>query len=193
MFPCKVKLENGVLKWDKCCLRKIISLRNRKKRSPCCPKYRQNGDRGPLWASWGNRTGQSPARIYCVSSGKVTPLLQKTFENMAKMSKILSNYPSSFRLENRQAWASLPQEHLTDFAGRHPGEGVHLEVMEIGVCIIWPYVRSGKKKKLLPKQSFTTKWQSQRATFSKTASRRDETQARRWGSQRALASKPEAC
>lgn len=39
----------------------------------------------------------------CVSSGKVTPLLQKTFENMAKMSKILSNYPTSFRLENRQA------------------------------------------------------------------------------------------
>lgn len=55
----------------------------------------------------------------------------------------------------------IPQEHLADFAGRHPCESVHLEVMEIGVCVVWPYVGSIKKilkiNKTLPKESFTTK------------------------------------
>lgn len=37
---------------------------------------------------------------------------------------------------------------------------MHLEVVEIGVCVVWPYVRSVEMEKSLPKQSFTTKWQS---------------------------------
>lgn len=65
-------------------------------------------------SAWGQRISMSILRkknrskaIYCVSNGKVTPLLHNTFENMAKISEILSNYLSSFRLENRPEKAYL--------------------------------------------------------------------------------------
>lgn len=44
---------------------------------------------------------------------------------------------------------------------------MHLEVMAIGVCIVWPYVRSVKREKSLPNQSSTTKWQSEHQSSSK--------------------------
>lgn len=65
-------------------------------------------------SAWGQRISMSVLRkenrskaIYCVSNGKVIPLHQNTFENRAKMSEILSNSPSPFRLENRPEKAYL--------------------------------------------------------------------------------------
>lgn len=59
-----------------------------------------------------------------------------------------------------QGPAGLPQKHLADSAGRHPAEGVHLELVEVGVGVVGPDVRSTERGHVTSsKECSTTKQQ----------------------------------
>lgn len=70
--------------------------------------------------------------------------LNHILAGIVEKSETRSNYTSS--LSEKRAQAGLPQKHLADSAGCNPAEGVHLELVEVGVRIVWPYVRSIKRR-----------------------------------------------
>lgn len=86
---------------------------------------------------------QGQGTLCWVQTGKAASSLENVLAGISEKSEMFGNVSVA-----PQGHTPLPQEHLADFAGGNPAEGVHLELVKIGVCVVGPYVGSTQREKI---------------------------------------------